>query len=59
MKDHGLTGKKRLKEASEALIYASLIEHGLWASDDLQRWCTTVQYVQARSVPGACRATAG
>ena len=29
MKDHGLTGKKRLKEASEALIYASLIEHGL------------------------------
>ena len=29
MKDHGLTGKKRLQQASEALIYASLIEHGL------------------------------
>ncbi|WP_067518354.1 IS66 family transposase [Endozoicomonas ascidiicola] len=29
MKDHGLTGKKRLQQASEALIYASLIAHGL------------------------------
>ena len=29
MEDHGLTGKKRLQQASEALIYASLIEHGL------------------------------
>ena len=29
MKDDGLTGKKRLQQASEALIYASLIEHGL------------------------------
>ena len=29
MKEHGLTGKKRLQQASEALIYASLIEHGL------------------------------
>ena len=29
MTDHGLTGKKRLQQASEALIYASLIEHGL------------------------------
>ncbi len=29
MKDDGLTGKNRLQQASEALIYASLIEHGL------------------------------
>ena len=29
MEDHGLTGKKRLQQASEALIYASLVEHGL------------------------------
>jgi len=29
MKDHGLVGKKRLRQASEALIYASLIEHDL------------------------------
>ena len=29
MKEHGLTGKKHLQQASEALIYASLIEHGL------------------------------
>ena len=29
MKEHGLTGKRRLQQASEALVYASLIEHGL------------------------------
>ena len=28
MDDHGLTGKKRRQQASEALIYGSLIQHG-------------------------------
>lgn len=29
MKGHGLTGKRRLQQASEALVYACLMEHGL------------------------------
>ena len=29
MKEYGLTGKKRLQQAREALIYASLIDHDL------------------------------